>query len=570
MITFEEITYKNFLSTGNTGQTLFLSRTPSALITGVNGAGKSTMLDALCFAIFNKPYRTIAKSQLVNTVNEKGLEVKLKLKVNKTPYTIIRGVKPNFFEIYKEDKLITQDASLRDYQQKLEEIIGLNYKSFTQIVILGSARYQSFMDLANWERRGIIEEILDITVFSRMNIVLKSRVTSLEDSVRDTEHKKSVIQTKISAQNGLIENINARSRESTDKIENEETRTRAEIDLCRIKNTAYDSDIDELLSKVINEDINKEKLKQGEYQLYKVQAELKNHKERLEFYSNKDECPECKQPLTADHKHNKITTHTDKKDKLENVINTADSILQSLQDKSKHYNDIRRQITEVRSDKTKVTANINSLETYLTNLHNSKNIKADTKSLKEATNELERQKTDQKDIDAKSLLEMETKHYLEVCKVLLKDTGIKAKIIKQYLPVMNKLINKYLDKMGANYSFNLDENFNEIIKSRYRDNFSYASFSEGEKMRIDLALMFTWREVAKLKNSVNTNLLIMDEVGDSSLDAEATDILWDILGEMKDTNVWVISHKAQTGDRFKSLIEFYKQGNFSYIKDSMV
>jgi DNA repair exonuclease SbcCD ATPase subunit len=267
LITFEEITYKNFLSTGNTGQTLFLSRTPSALITGVNGAGKSTMLDALCFAIFNKPYRTIAKSQLVNTVNEKGLEVKLKLKVNKTPYTIIRGVKPNFFEIYKEDKLITQDASLRDYQQKLEEIIGLNYKSFTQIVILGSARYQSFMDLANWERRGIIEEILDITVFSRMNIVLKSRVTSLEDSVRDTEHKKSVIQTKISAQNGLIENINARSRESTDKIENEETRTRAEIDLCRIKNTAYDSDIDELLSKVINEDINKEKLKQGEYQL---------------------------------------------------------------------------------------------------------------------------------------------------------------------------------------------------------------------------------------------------------------------------------------------------------------
>ena len=569
MIVFEKLTYKNFLSTGNTGQTLFLNRTPSALITGPNGSGKSTMLDALCFAIFNKPYRSISKNQLINTVNEKGLLVELELKVNKVQYKIIRGVKPNLFEIYKEDELLIQEASLRDYQEKLEDIIGLNYKSFTQIVILGSARYQSFMDLSNFERRGIIEEILDITVFSRMNIILRSRVSDLELNLKENDYQKDVSKTKISAQNGLIENINARSKESVDKIEQEEERTNAEIKLLEEKLNNHDSDILKLTLAINTEDV-ADKLKQGEYQLYKVETEFKNHTKKLNFYSNNSTCPECEQTLTDQHKHNQITFHTNKKDKSNQIISIANKAIEKLRQQVKDNNTIKEHITDVNAKKTKVKANINSKKTYITNINNNKNISADTNSLNEARAQLHSLKESKREIEQESFELMEHKHYLEVCKVLLKDTGIKAKIIKQYLPIMNKMINMYLDKMGANYSFNLDENFNEIIKSRYRDNFSYASFSEGEKMRIDLALMFTWREIAKLKNSVNTNLLIMDEVGDSSLDAEATDILWDILGEMSDINVWIISHKTQSGDRFKTLIEFYKQGNFSYIKDSKV
>jgi len=570
LITFEKITYKNFLSTGNSGQTLFLNRTPSALITGPNGSGKSTMLDALCFAIFNRPYRNVSKSQLINTVNEKGLLVELELKVNKVSYKIIRGAKPNIFEIYKQDELVVQDASLRDYQQKLEDIIGLNYKSFTQIVILGSARYQSFMDLSNYERRGIIEEILDITVFSRMNIVLRSKVTESELNIKDNDYKKDVNKTKISAQNGLIDNINARSKESVEKIEQEEIKTNAEIKLLEDKLADCDSDILKLTQMIETDTEITEKLKQGEYQLYKVKTDLKTHQKKLNFYSTNNECPECEQPLTIDHKQKQIDLHTNKIQKSEQIVNVADEAISKLQQQAKVNNEIKENITDVNSNKTKIKADINSKKTYLSNLSGSKDVRADTKSLNEAKKELNSLKDEKIKIEQYSFELMEHKHYLEVCKVLLKDTGIKAKIIKQYLPVMNRMINMYLDKMGANYSFNLDENFNEIIKSRYRDNFSYASFSEGEKMRIDLALMFTWREIAKLKNSVNTNLLIMDEVGDSSLDAEATDILWDILGEMTDTNVWIISHKAQSGDRFKTLIEFYKQGNFSHIKDSKV
>lgn len=570
MIVFEKITYKNFLSTGNTGQTLFLSRTPSALITGPNGAGKSTMLDALCFAIFNRPYRNVSKSQLLNTVNEKGLLVELELKINNVPYKILRGVKPNLFEIYKEGVLLVQEASLRDYQDKLEDIIGLNYKSFTQIVILGSARYQSFMDLSNYERRGIIEEILDITVFSKMNVILRSKVSELDLNIKDTDYQKEVNKTKISAQNGLINNIDARSKESTGKLELEEQRTNAEINLLQQRLSNYDSDILKLTKMISTDNELAEKLKQGEYQLFKIKNESKIHNKKLSFYSTKNTCPECDQLLTDDHKHQKIEFHTNKKDKNDQIISIADEAISKLQEQTKNNNYVKDQIYTVNSNKTKIKADINSKHNYVLNLNSNKNITADTESLNDARSELHNLKELKKEIEHKSIQLMERKHYLEVCKVLLKDTGIKAKIIKQYLPIMNKMINMYLDKMGANYSFNLDENFNEIIKSRYRDNFSYASFSEGEKMRIDLALMFTWREIAKIKNSVNTNLLIMDEVGDSSLDAEATDILWDILGEMTDINVWIISHKTQSGDRFKTLIEFFKQGNFSYIKDSKV
>tara|TARA_R110002153_G_scaffold29711_13_gene91177 strand:+ start:2617 stop:4329 length:1713 start_codon:yes stop_codon:yes gene_type:complete len=570
LIVFEKITYKNFLSTGNTGQTLFLSRTPSALITGPNGAGKSTMLDALCFTIFNRPYRNVSKAQLLNTVNEKGLLVELDLKINQVSYKIIRGVKPNIFEIYKEGVLLIQEASLRDYQDKLEDIIGLNYKSFTQIVILGSARYQSFMDLSNYERRGIIEEILDITVFSKMNTILRSKVSDLDLNLKENDYAKDLNKTKISAQNGLIENIDARSKESTDKIEQEEVRTVAEINLLNQKLSELDSDIVKYTDMISSDNVLIEKLKQGEHQLVRVKTELKNHNKKLDFYSTKNTCPECEQPLTDDHKHQQIEFHNTKKSKADQIVSIADSAIKKLKEQTKANLVIKNMIYTVSGNKTKVKAEIGSKQSYMSNLNKNKNISADVKSLNDARAELHELKDLRKKVEHESIQLMERKHYLEVCKVLLKDTGIKAKIIKQYLPIMNKMINMYLDKMGANYSFNLDENFNEIIKSRYRDNFSYASFSEGEKMRIDLALMFTWREIAKIKNSVNTNLLIMDEVGDSSLDAEATDILWDILGEMSDVNVWIISHKTQSGDRFKTLIEFYKQGNFSYIKDSKV
>jgi len=567
MITFHKVSFKNFLSTGDQPNVIFLDRTPSALITGTNGAGKSTMLDALCFGIFGKPYRNINKPQLVNTVNEKNAEVEVEFSVNEVRYKVVRGIRPNKFEVWQNDNLMQHDAAIKDYQKKLEEILGLNYKAFTQIVILGSARYQSFMDLGNHDRRIIIEEILDITVFSKMNQVLKTRIQNNEIDAKDNDYQKEIIKTKINAQKGLIQNILNRSKESDEKIDAEKKRIQSEKTLLEKRIEEIDSDA----NKIVVTDLNSlnDKLAAAKFKAKEVATKGIEIDNKISFFEENDECLACGQSIDEKTKVGQIETLDQEKQKLRVLAPVISDTLSSLDSQIVEAESINDAYQSLQLKKADCQNEIRSLDRVLKSLEGQKDetseedLEEQKKILAELEDDFRRKEKDGYEL-------AEVRHHLDVCKILLKDEGIKAKIIKQYLPIINKLINQYLDRMGANYSFNLDEQFNEVIKSRYRDQFSYASFSEGEKMRIDLALMFTWREIAKLKNSINTNLLIMDEVGDSSLDAEATDVLWEILSDLENTNVFVISHKATNGDKFRSLIEIFKDGNFSKIRDSKV
>jgi DNA repair exonuclease SbcCD ATPase subunit len=565
MIHFKQVSYKNFLSTGNQPNVILLDRVPSAIITGQNGAGKSTILDAITFGLYGKPYRNINKPQLVNTVNEKNCVVEIEFEVNQIPYKIVRGLKPGIFEIWQSGRLMNHDAAAKDYQAKLEEIIGLNYKAFTQIVILGSARYQSFMDLSTNDRRVIIEEILDITVFSKMNAVLKTRQQNVELEIRDNDYQKEIIQTKISAQKSLIKNLMNRSKESEDKVEEERAKVHAQIQLVEDNINKVDDEISKI--EPIDVDALKTKLVEAKSKGKEVQTKVADLEKQIQFYETADTCHSCHQTITDETKEKQITSLSSEKEKLDKVKPLLFEAFQSLTTKISDGQLVVEKISELQHKRTTFVSEKKAMTTLLNSLVVTTK-ESDNDSLEEAK-ALGASFVDEKlKCEKQHMTLVEKRHNLEICKILLKDDGIKSKIIKQYLPVMNQLINKYLDKMGANYSFNLDEQFNEIIKSRYRDTFSYASFSEGEKQRIDLALMLTWREVAKLKNSVNTNLLILDEIGDSSMDGEGTDILWEIIEQMENSNVFVISHKTSNIDKFSSHIEFVKDGNFSKILHS--
>ena len=565
MIVFKRVSYKNFLSTGNTPTEIFLNRVPSALITGHNGAGKSTILDAITYGLYGKPYRNINKPQLLNTVNEKNLEVELEFNVNKTNYKVIRGIKPGVFEIYREGILIEHDAAIKDYQNRLETIVGMNYKAFTQIVILGSARYQSFMDLSSNDRRTIIEEILDITVFSKMNTVLKNKMTNTELDIKDNDYQKEISKTKISSQKGLIKNIQSRAAVSENKVKQEREQLNSEIGEIDAKLFEITEKISDQTEKNVNE--LHEKLSTIKIKGNEMKQREKAAKDRITFYEVSSECETCKQPIDEHVKEEQILIQTGELSVIDKAKPAMGEALTSIQTKIDEANDFNKELRELISESRSLNNQKKTLQSILRNTTVATK-DTDDDDIIEARQELERLEKDLKTIEIDYLKLIEDKHNQEICKILLKDDGIKAKIIKQYLPVMNNLINKFLDRMGANYSFHLDEQFNEVIKSRYRDTFSYASFSEGEKQRIDLALMFTWREIAKLKNSIATNLLILDEIGDSSMDGEGTDVLWEILNDMGDTNIFVISHKTSNVDKFTSHIEFFKDGNFSKIKDS--
>ena len=565
MITFNKVRWKNFLSTGNQFTEIQLDYAPTTLIIGENGAGKSTILDALCFVLFNKPFRNISKSQLVNSVNGNGTIVEVEFNVNNKDVKVVRGIKPNKFEVWIGGTMINQDANARDYQKHLEQqILGLNYRSFTQVVILGSSTFVPFMQLSTKARREVVEDILDIKIFSLMNFLLKNKNKSLAEDIRDVQYNFDLTKEKVTLQEKFIkEVVNNKSAiiaENQQKLwDNKST-----IDFRRDDVKALEID-NENLSYDAEE---KAKLEQKLKKLTQTEAALQNrkseHDRQIKFFKDNDECPSCEQPITESTKQTQIESRTTKIGDIENGIADLQRMESEEQDRLQSILVDLETIRKNDVEKAKILSSIAELEKFNAKLEKDIEAYQNGSVSEEDKIKLAELKGQIKSIEEQKTKLNEDKFYIDVARNLLQDSGIKTKIVKQYLPIMNKLVNTYLSSMDFFVNFNIDENFNETIKSRFRDEFSYASFSEGEKMRIDLALLFTWRAIAKMKNSTNTNLLILDEIFDSSLDNTGTDDFLKILNTFDQQNVFVISHKQDMlFDKFRNIIQFKKEKNFS-------
>jgi len=567
MIHFKKVRYKNFLSTGQQFIEIQLDRSSKTLVVGENGAGKSTMLDALCFGLFQRAFRSIKKEQMVNSINEKDCVVEVEFIIGQNEYKIIRGIKPNIFEIWCNGVMLNQDAAVRDYQKHLEStILKLNFRSFTQVVILGNASFVPFMQLRARHRRQVVEEILDIEIFSKMNIMFREKQKTQDDIIKQAEFNSQLIDSKIESQKKHIEELSGNNQQSIDKKFIEMQQAQADID-------NYQLDIDRVSAEkaaLQKEILDETKINNKYKQLHNMEAKLENtcskHKKDLEFFETHDDCPTCQQAID---KAFKSTMIGDKKDKVLEIdiamiqlakeIDTAETRLTRI-------NDTMVVIREKELLINRFETSIIEIKKYITNKQNEIDELSDDKyTTGVATGKLTELQEQLTDADKAKVNYKEQKAYLDTARYLMQDTGIKTKIIKQYLPIMNQFINKNLADMDFFVNFTLDDEFNETIKSRYRDEFNYHSFSEGEKLRIDLAILFTWREIAKLKNSTNTNLLILDEIFDSSLDASGTDEFMRILtNKLEKENVFVISHKGDTLiDKFPSILKFEKYKNFT-------
>jgi DNA repair exonuclease SbcCD ATPase subunit len=568
MIVFRKLRFKNFLSTGNHFTEIQFDKSPNTLIVGSNGAGKSTMLDALCFALFNKAFRNITKPQLINSINEKDCVVEIEFDAHNKSYKIVRGIKPNTFEIYCNGELINQDAAIRDYQEYLEKfILKLNYKSFTQIVILGSASFVPFMQLSSSDRRAIIEDLLDIGIFSTMNGLLKDKIALNKEEL--TNNKYDV---EISTQNYALQekHINQLKQNNEDKVKEYEAEILSNNDTLQSlhgKIGTIQEEIDILQGQVSSKPQLEAKLKEISKIESKVETNLSKFRKDIGFFEQNDHCPTCRQTITLEVKEKEIESLQGKVTECEHGLSQIEAKLLEEQNKLNAMIEVQKQIQSLNIQVAQNNTTINETNKYIGKLQKQIEMLQNTKqNLDEETKKLNDVKTTLVALEAKKKELIDEKTYYDAASILLKDTGIKTKIVKQYLPVINKLVNKYLASMDFFVNFNLDESFKETIKSRHRDEFSYASFSEGEKQRIDMALMLTWRAVAKLKNSANTNLLILDEVFDSSLDANGTEYLMNLLHLLEDVNLFVISHKGDIlQDKFRSLVRFEKVNNFSRI-----
>ena len=570
MITFKQVRWKNFLSTGNTFTEIELDRNSTTLIIGENGAGKSTILDALCFGLFGKAFRNISKPLLVNSVNGSGALVEVEFEIGTKEFLVRRGIKPNVFEVYVDGKMYNQDANARDYQKHLEQqILKLNYRSFTQVVILGSSTFIPFMQLRARYRREVVEEILDIQIFSLMNMILKQQIKTLTSDIREIEYEKSLCEEKIDMQITYIDNLK-RNKDKTIKEKvgllsgNEE-----EIFMRQSENELLTKDIDKLVNSIAD----KAKMDKKLSKLNDIKSTLvekhKNHSTMIAFFDNNDDCPTCEQHIDEQFKEQMVKKKKKSANDLMEGLNELETELLSTKDRLTGIKDIAKTIREKEVHIAKNKSSVDQLEKFNATLQSEMNELTEeggvTKKDKDKLVSLEK---DLSGVDASRSKLKEELTYAEATRNMLQDTGIKTKIIKQYLPIMNRLINTYLTSMEFYVNFTLNENFEETIKSRYRDEFTYASFSEGEKMRIDLALLFTWRAIAKMKNSTNTNLLILDEIFDSSLDGTGTDEFLKILNTLEGENVFVISHKQDVlVDKFNSTIRFEKQKNFSHIME---
>ena len=567
MVIFNTVRWKNFLSTGNSFTEIQLDQNPSTLVVGENGAGKSTILDALCFVLFNKPFRQISKSQLLNSINQREAEVEVEFTTQNKKVKIIRGIKPNKFEIYVDDVMINQNANAKDYQKHLEQqILKFNYRSFTQVVILGSSTFVPFMQLNSKARREVVEDILDIKIFSLMNLVLKTKVREINTNITDSNYATDLTKSKIEIQEKYIED----SKNNRDTILSEKTNlisaNEEEIFANKKKETELQQSTDTFLEAMKGED----KVTDKRDKLKDIQFSLKDKHNRntslIKFFEENDDCPTCEQHIDEEFKCKSIDEKLLEVRELETGLHKLSDEMNKVNKKVKDFRNLASAIQKNQVEIGKYRSTITQLEKFNSTLEAEiKQIK-DKEIAEEDVKKLDKLQEKLYSLDSTSKKLKEELFYYDVARNLLQDTGIKTKIVKQYLPIMNKLINTYLSSMDFFVNFNIDENFNETIKSRFRDDFTYANFSEGEKMRIDLALLFTWRAIAKMKNSTNTNLLILDEIFDSSLDTDGTDAFLKILGTFDKENVFVISHKQDMlFDKFRHTIKFEKSRNFSKV-----
>ena len=565
MITFKKVRWKNFLSTGNYFLEVELDRNPTTLIVGENGSGKSTVLDALCFVLFNKPFRQISKGQLINSINMGSTVVEIEFIIQKNHFKVIRGMKPTIFEIYCNGRMMNQDANALDTQKILEQqILKLNYRSFTQVVILGSSTFVPFMQLRSKDRREVVEDILDIKIFSLMNFLLKHKVKEVSEELKSIEYEFRITKEKIDLQSKYIEDI----KKNKVKLIEEKVSLVNETKSVKLEESKRVDALNEEVKILQPKVSNKQEIKNSIREYHKMEAKLSNrideNERQKKFFEENETCPVCTQDIESELKKKKIE---EKHNRIKELHSGIEKLKVELKSKENILNDVElllKQIREKEVEIAKSCASITHMQKLIMStekdISNYKKGEVSEEDKAKLTRLSERCKIQEEQITKLR----EDKFYVDVARNLLMDTGIKTKIINKYLPIMNKLINGYLTSMDFYVNFTLDNNFNETIKSRHRDEFSYSSFSEGEKMRIDLALLFTWRAVAKMKNSTNTNLLILDEIFDSSLDTTGTDDFLKILHTFADQNVFVISHKGDTMfDKFRSVIKFEKQRNFS-------
>ena len=549
MIIFKKVRYKNFLSTGQQFIEIQLDRSAKTLVVGENGAGKSTMLDALCFGLFQRAFRNIKKDQMVNSINEKDCVVEVEFVIGKNEYKVIRGIKPNKFEIWCNGIMLNQDAAVRDYQKHLEStILKLNFRSFTQVVILGNASFVPFMQLRPEYRRQVVEEILDIEIFSKMNFLLKDKVKNQDELIKQSDFNYQLIESKVDSQKKHIEDLSGNNQQSIDKKQLEIQKAQTDID-------NYQLDIDRVSAERValqNEILDETKINSKYKQLHNLEAKLENtcgkHKKDLGFFQTHNDCPTCQQAIDEAFKSTMMSKKAEKIQELEGALGQIEKDITSTETRLSKINQIMVAIREKELLINRYETSISEIKKYMVNKeHEIDELSDDKFTTGMATGQLTELQEQLTEAESTKVKQKDEKNYLDTARYLMQDTGIKTKIIKQYLPIMNQFINKNLADMDFFVNFTLDDEFNETIKSRYRDEFNYHSFSEGEKLRIDLAILFTWREIAKMKNSMNTNLLILDEIFDSSLDASGTDEFMRILtNKLAKENVFVISHK---GDR---------------------
>jgi len=571
MIHFKSCEWQNFLSTGTDPIKILLDRSPTTLIVGQNGAGKSTLLDALSFGLFGRAHRDINKSQLINSINGKGTVVTIEFDIGGSSFKVVRGIKPNKFEIWQNGNMINQASNARDYQQFLEQnILKLNHKSFHQVVVLGSSSFIPFMQLPTWSRRQIIEDLLDINIFSKMNMLLKERNAKIREEISDISHQIDITKTKIESQNKYIKSLQSLNK---DQIVNKQKSM--DVHKGEIKKLFEESKemSTNLTASISSEEKSSQELlkKISEMNSYDMQFNNKIHDmvEESRFYEENDNCPTCDQEITEDLKQNKISSI---KDKAKEIQTAKSELQQKITEVKVNQQEVAQNLNKLRQKQQKINSNNDSIALLQKEIDK---IQKEINTLQGQTGDVKKAKTELNDYRKKNeqhiekkLEYVEERTYNEVIGEMLKDTGIKTKVIKQYLPVMNRLINQYLQVLDFFVSFHLDESFNETIRSRHRDSFNYASFSEGEKQRIDLSLLFTWRQIAKMKNSASTNLLVLDETFDSSLDVDGVENLMKILDTLDEgSNTFIISHKGDVlENKFRSKIEFFKDKNFSKIR----